>query len=206
MQDANSQKSNSLEMKPNFEVVYRGKMFEIVTWEGKPGVRFEAAVRAPGVRLLIETEKDGIKALLMTRELRREAGGHDFRLPGGKVFDSLGDLDRHRETGEDIIPIAIAAAKREGKEEAGVLSGEYTLLEISKAGASVEWDLYYFKVKNAEIGEQELEDHEKGDITVVILSAEEIFQKLSIREIKEGRSADVLWSWLQSNGFLKFEK
>jgi hypothetical protein len=81
--------------KPKFEVVYRGKMFEIVNWEGKPGVTFEAAVRAPGVRLIIETEKDGLKALLMTKEVRREATGVDFRLPGGKVFDSLEGLDKH---------------------------------------------------------------------------------------------------------------
>ncbi len=196
----------SLEMKPKFEIAYRGKMFEVVTWEGKPGVIFETAVRAPGVRLLIETEKDGMKALLMTRELRREAGGYDFRVPGGKVFDSVDELDAHRNSGDDISPIAENAARKEGKEEAGVSGGEYTALEVSKAGASVEWDLHYFKVVNADIGEQELEEHEQGDIETVIFSAEEIFEKLSKREIKEGRSADMLWSWLQNNGFIKFEK
>lgn len=199
------QKPHKLEMRPNFKIAYRGKMFEIVTWEGKPGIKFEAAVRAPGVRLLIETEKDGTKALLMTKEVRREAGGYDFRLPGGKVFDSLEELDRHRESGADIAPIAEIAAKKEGKEEAGISGGEYTPLEVSKAGASVEWDLHYFKITNTEIGEQELEEHEQGDIETVILSAKEIFEKLSKREVKEGRSADMLWSWLKDNGFLKFE-
>ncbi len=199
-------KNNKLEMRPNFEIAYRGKMFEIVTWEGKPGVKFEAAARAPGVRLIIETEKNGMKALLMTKEIRREAGGFDFRLPGGKVFDSLNELDQHRESGNDISPIAETAAKKEGKEEAGISGGEYTPIEISKAGASVEWDLHYFVVKNSEIGEQELEEHEQGDIETVILSAEEIFYKLSQREIKEGRSADILWSWLQKNDFIQFKK
>ena len=204
--ETRGQQANSLETKPKFEVAYRGKMFEIVTWEGKPGVKFEAAVRAPGVRLLIETEKGGMKALLMTREVRREAGGHDFRLPGGKVFDSLEELDQHRKTGGDITPFAEAAAKKEGKEEAGISGGEYTQIDVSKAGASFEWDLHYFMVRNAELGEQDLEEHEKGDIETIVLSAEEIFEKLSRREIKEGRSADMLWSWLRENGFIKFAK
>jgi ADP-ribose pyrophosphatase len=197
---------HSLEMKPKFEIVYRGKMFEIVTWEGKPGVKFEAAVRAPGVRLIIETEKDDLKALLMTRELRREADGYDFRLPGGKVFDSLDNLDKYRESGQKIELIAQKAAEKEGKEEAGIDSGEYSLFEVSKAGASVEWDLYYYKISNAKIGDQHLEEEELGDIETIILTSEEIFQKLSHNEIKEGRSAAMLWLWLQQNGFLKFEK
>ena len=56
-----------LEMNPQFEIAYRGKMFEVVAWEGKPGVKFEAAVRSPGVRMLIETEQDGKKGILMTK-------------------------------------------------------------------------------------------------------------------------------------------
>ena len=206
MENHMNQKNSTLEMRPNFKIAYRGKMFEIVTWEGKPGVKFEAAARAPGVRLIIETEKNGMKALLMTKEIRREADGFDFRLPGGKVFDSLDELDQHRESGKDIAPIAEIAAKKEGKEEAGISGGEYTSIEISKAGASVEWDLHYFIVKNSEIGEQELEENEQGDIETVVLSAEEIFNKLSQREIKEGRSADILWSWLQKNEFIQFKK
>lgn len=195
---------SALEMKPKFQVVYRGRMFEIVEWEGKPGVRFEAAVRAPGVRLLIETEKDGKKALLMTREVRREAGGFDYRLPGGKVFDSLDELDAYREGGSDIAPLAHAAAEKEGKQEAGIVGGEYSQAEVSKAGASVEWDLHYFTVKNAAVGKQELEESEKGDIETVVLSGEEIFEKLTKGEIKEGRSAEKLWLWLARNGYIKF--
>lgn len=193
-------------MKPKFQVTYRGKMFEVVTWEGKPGVMFEAAVRAPGVRLLIETEKNGMKALLMTQEVRREAGGVDIRLPGGKVFDSLDELDAFREKGEDIAPLAKVAAEKEGKQEAGISGGNYEEVGVSKAGASVEWDLHYFKVIGADMGEQELEENEKGDIETIILSADEIFEKLAKREIKEGRSADMLWSWLQENGFISFKK
>jgi 8-oxo-dGTP pyrophosphatase MutT (NUDIX family) len=201
-----AQPQSVLELKPNFNVVYRGKMFEIVHWEGKPGVMFEAAVRAPGVRLLIETEKNGMKALLMTKEVRREADGVDYRLPGGKVFDSLTELDAHRESGQDIAPAAKAAAEKEGREEAGVRAGDFVPAGVSKAGASVEWDLHYFEVKNAVVGEQQLEEHEKGDIETVVLSAEEIFEKLSLGEIQEGRSAEKLWIWLKKNSFITFAK
>jgi 8-oxo-dGTP pyrophosphatase MutT (NUDIX family) len=142
----------------------------------------------------------------MTKEIRREAGGADYRLPGGKVFDSLDELDSHRDSGESIEPKALLAAQKEGKEEAGISGGTFEQLEVSTAGASVEWDLHYFKVTDANIGEQELEEHEQGDIETVVLSAEEIFEKLSKREIKEGRSADMLWSWLQQNGFIQFKK
>ncbi len=195
-------------MKPKFEVVYRGKMFEVVQWEGKPGVTFESAVRAPGVRLIIETKKIGQqenkKALLMTREIRREAGGYDYRLPGGKVFDTLAELDAHRQSGADIGPFIKQTLEREGREEAGISGGNYEQIEVSHAGSSVEWDLYYFLVTGATIGDRDVAEEERGDIETVILSAEEIFEKLTNREIKEGRSADILWSWLLKNNFVSF--
>lgn len=200
----NSPQLHKLETKPKIDISYRGKMFEIVKWEGKPGVVFEAAVRAPGVRLLIEREKDGMKALLMTKEIRREAKGVDYRLPGGKVFDSLAELDAHRDSGQDIAPVAMKAAQKEGKEEAGIDGGEFAPLGVSKAGASVEWDLHYYTVKNAVIGEQDLEDGEQ--IQTVVLSAQEIFEKLSNSEVQEGRSAEKLWLWLTKNGFINFNK
>lgn len=189
---------------PSPTVVYRGKMFEVVHFEGKPGVTFEAAVRSPGVRLLIECDVDGLKGLLMTREIRREAGGVDYRLPGGKVFDSLGELDAFRNGGGDMMPEAERAAAKEGREEAGVSGGMLSFVSVARAGASVEWDLFYFQLKNAEFGDQELEETEQGDIDTVRLSAREIFDKLVAGEVQEGRSADVLWRWLATNGLMKF--
>lgn len=198
--------TNKLNLNPKFEVAYKGQMFEIVKWEGKPGRMFEAAVRAPGVRLVIECEKEGQKALLMTKELRREADGWDFRLPGGKVFDSLDELDRFREQGLNVAEKAIETAMKEGKEEAGISGGIFTPMGISKAGASVEWDLHYFLVQNADIGDQELEEYEKGTIETITLSAHEIFDALTSRKVQEGRSADILWFWLAQNGFIQFSK
>lgn len=190
---------------PGFEVVYRGKMFEIIHFEGKSKIKFEVAVRAPGTRLIIETKKDDEIALLMTKEIRRETNGYDYRLPGGKVFDSLEEYDLSKKQKDDFYLMVENGAKKEGREEAGILSGQYELIHVSRDGASVEWDLFYFVVKNAVFGEQELEEYEKGNIDIVVLNAQEIFDKLVNREIQEGRSADVLWLWLKQNGFLKFK-
>jgi 8-oxo-dGTP pyrophosphatase MutT (NUDIX family) len=183
---------------------YAGKMFNIIVWEGRPGVEFESAVRAPGVRLLIEIEKEGKKALLMTLENRHETGGYDLRLPGGKVFDSLVEFTRFNEEKGDMSVAAELAARKEGKEEAGITGGDYSLIQISKAGASVEWDLYYFRVKNALVGEQELEESEEGNIKTVQLSAQEVFQRLAQKQVREGRTATVLWEWLNENGYVNF--
>jgi 8-oxo-dGTP pyrophosphatase MutT (NUDIX family) len=142
----------------------------------------------------------------MTREIRREAGGWDYRLPGGKVFDSLDEFNKFREGGIDVAEKAKEAALNEGRQEAGITGGSVEFLELSKAGASVEWDLHYFLVTNAVIGDQDLEEVEKGDIQTVVLTGKEIFEKLVNREIKEGRSADMLWLWLEKNKIISLDK
>lgn len=197
---------SNLDLNPKFTIAYKGKMFQVVTWEGKPGVIFEAAVRSPGVRMLIEMSRDGVKGLLMTKELRREAGGFDYRLPGGKVFDSLEEFNAFKEQNKDFSEVTLSAAKKENNEEAGVVGGTYTLLEISKAGASVEWDLYYYLVEDAEIGHQNLEEHEQGDIETVFLTPPELYEKLLAREVKEGRSANMVWWWLAKNGHISLAR
>ncbi len=187
-------------------IVYQGKMFEVVRFSPKPGVEFETAIRAPGVRLLIEQTNDGVKGLIMTKELRHgiTESAWDYRLPGGKVFDSLSEFNDFRASGEDISSHAMQAAQLEAKQEVGAESGEFIYLDLAKAGGSVEWDLHYFVVKNSIIGVQELEDHEVGEIEVMFLSLEEIFEKLKNKEINEGRSADVLWRYLAQNNFITF--
>ena len=186
------------------DIKYKGKMFEVVTFSPKEGVVFETAVRAPGVRLLIEELQDGVEGILMTRELRhgRDGSTWDYRLPGGKVFDSLEEFNNAKENNLDIALCASNQAKVEARQEVGVIDGDFTQIAVAKAGGSVEWDLYYFLVQNAEISEQELEEHEKGEIEVVFLSVQEIFNKLKNKEINEGRSADVIWRWLAEKNFI----
>ncbi len=187
------------------EIKYQGKMFEVVTFSPKEGVIFETAVRAPGVRLLIEQAKGGEFGLLMTQELRRgrEESILDYRLPGGKVFDSLDEYNKAREGNIDIAEQALKQAKIEARQEVGVINGDFTPIGIARAGGSVEWDLHYFLVKNCTLGEQDLTEEEKvDDIEVVFFSVKEIFEKLKNKEINEGRSADVIWRWLADKNVL----
>jgi hypothetical protein len=90
----------------------------------------------------------------------------------------------------------------EGQQEAGISGGDYKLLKVSRAGGTIEWDLHYYLVTGATMGDQDLEETEQGDIEVITLSAEELFEKLKAGEIQEGRSADMIWHWLATNNFI----
>lgn len=188
------------------KIVYQGKMFEVIIFSPKEGVVFETAVRAPGVRLLIEQEENGEFGLLMTKELRHFRSGSvwDYRLPGGKVYDSLEEFNKEKENNADVAEYAMRAAKLEARQEVGVLEGDFSPLGIALAGGSVEWDLHYFLIKNAKLGEQDLEEHEQGEIEVKFMTAKEIFKHLKNGEIREGRSADKIWEWLEKNNFIRF--
>jgi hypothetical protein len=131
----------------------------------------------------------------MTRELRRESSGWDLRLPGGKIFDSLAEFRASDST--RITEYALVSAEREGREEAGLQSGIFRALEISHAGASVDWDLHYFLVTDAVMAAQELEESEMGNISVEFVSLEDIRRALLAGEVQEGRSAAILWRWME---------
>jgi 8-oxo-dGTP pyrophosphatase MutT (NUDIX family) len=138
---------------------YRGKLFEVVSEpieiDGKI-LEFEKVRRSPGVRLII---RDGQGDILLTREFRRELSKIDYRLPGGKVFDSLDEFNKFKETKGDIIEKAKQAALKEAKEETGFVPDLLEHHSTSRLGATVEWDLYYFLalVNRSQQGIQQLE-------------------------------------------------
>src|SRR4030043_137438 len=85
---------------------YRGQIFYLVTQPMLIGSRefeFEKVRRPPGVRLIIKSTSGKI---LLTREFRNETGNWDFRLPGGKVFDSIVEYDSALRDGQDIGALA----------------------------------------------------------------------------------------------------
>ena len=99
------------------EIVYKWKIFEVVKQPMKVGEKrifFEIARRSPGVRLIIIKDDK----MLITREFRSEINCYDYRLPGGKVFDTLDEYNEHLSA--DLLPFAIDAAKKECKEEVGI--------------------------------------------------------------------------------------
>jgi ADP-ribose pyrophosphatase len=120
-----------------------GKLFELVHIAQPDGRVFEVARRAPGVRVIIADHPN--KKVLLTKEFRRELNDWDYRLPGGKVFDTLKEYEAFRQSGKDMLEPATAKAKAEAAEEAGMVIDDVTLFKKSTLGATVEWDLYVFE-------------------------------------------------------------
>lgn len=125
------------------KVIAKGKIFELVQTEQSDGRVFEVARRAPGVRIIIADRALG--RVMLTKEFRSELNAYDYRLPGGKVFDTLDEFEAHRAQGDIILDAAELKAKGEGAEEAGIDITKVELFRKSTLGATVEWDLYVFE-------------------------------------------------------------
>ncbi len=175
-------------------VTYQGKIVEVVEFASSDGEKtFEKARRAPGIRLIIPIGTDEI---LLTHEHRQEVGGYDFRLPGGKVFDTLGEYNDFLRSGTDVLIPAIAKAEEEARQEAGITVQTLSHFHTSTLGATMEWDLYYFVAENHVEGSQELEDGE--EIEVVKVSRDEAHDMCLDGRVSEERSALVLLRYLSS--------
>lgn len=138
-------------------IVYRGKILEVVQQPIKIGDKdmiFESARRSPGIRLIIKRGNQ----MLLTKEFRSELNDWDFRLPGGKVFNTLEQYNAFLATGKDIQHPAQEAAIREAQEEAAIIPISIEFFAESKSGATITWDLLYFIVTDfEELSEQTLE-------------------------------------------------
>ena len=140
-------------------ILATGRIIELYEkeWEIDGRIKlFENARRPPGVRLIFEQDKK----ILLTKEFRGEHTSFDYRLPGGKVFDRIADMKAY--TGE-MLEAARDAAIIEAKEECGMVvkRENIELFSISHCGATIEWDLYYFVIrefeqtKSQDLGEDE---------------------------------------------------
>jgi ADP-ribose pyrophosphatase len=176
------------------KIIYQGRILEIVEEETeKDGLKrtFEFVRRAPGVRLIIPKD-DGI---LLSKEHRREVNGYDYRLPGGKVYDTLVEYNSALAAKVDMAEAAKAAAIKEASEEVGIKITDLSLFHKSIYGATVGWDLYYFIVHKYDEDVQHLEDDE--DITIEHISREEAEKMCLDGRIGEERSALVLLRYLK---------
>ncbi len=175
------------------KITHQGSIIEVVQREveqnGKTKV-FEFARRSPGTRLIIS--KDG--KILLTKEFRHELDGYDYRLPGGKVYDTLGEYNAALASGTDIAEAAKRAALKEAREEVGVEASGAEFLHKSVCGATVVWDLFYFVITEFTQAEQELEDGE--DITAGWYTPEQVRAMCMSGEVSEERSALVLLRYL----------
>ena len=150
---------------------------------------FEKFRRPPGTRLIIISPDNKI---LITKEYRQETDSLDMRLPGGKVRDSLDEYNQLISSGKDIIEAAAEAAKKEALEETGLILNKIDLLTVAGAGATVDWDLYYFICHDysKNIVGQHLEQGE--DIEITWASPEDIIKAVKNGNMREWRSVGVL--------------
>ena len=151
--------------------------------------------RAGGKRGIIVKDN----SILITKEYRTELDDYDYRLPGGKVFDTLEDYKNAIKNDSDLLECAIHAAKKECIEETGLIADQLDLFKISKAGATVEWDLYYFITYNP-VENENGQMLEAGEIIKPDwYSFEEVRQLCLDGKIKEDRTLGVLLTFLEKN-------
>jgi len=176
---------------PGETIPFRGIIGEIVHTKQSNGRVFEKYRRPPGTRLIIVSPDNKI---LVTKEHRHETGGIDLRLPGGKVRDTLDSYHELLTSGQDMIEAASEAATAEALQETGLIIHNPEFVTKANAGATVEWDLYYFRVKDYEESPdgQQLEHGE--DIEVTWATPDEIKTAIANGEMKEWRSIGVLMS------------
>ncbi len=178
----------------SWKTVFAGDLLAIEKHDEKG---FERAVRPPGVRLILKNTEG---KFLLTKEFRRELNSHDYRLPGGKVYDTLKEYLAVRGNEASLQEAVTRAAKLEAKQETGV--DEIHDLQIffrSTAGASVEWDLYYLTGDIGAISEQELEEDEKErGIDVGFYTKEQVLEMLQSGAITEDRTVGVLFRYLSA--------
>jgi 8-oxo-dGTP pyrophosphatase MutT (NUDIX family) len=175
------------------KITHQGKIIEVVQEtideNGKTKV-FEFARRSPGTRLIIPS---GDK-IFITKEFRREVKGYDYRLPGGKVYDTLEEYNKALESGVNIEAAAKRAAIKEAKEEVGIEVKDIALIHKSVCGATVVWDLFYFVVNDFTQTQQNLEEGE--EIQIELIGREELKKMCLDGLVGEERSALVLLRFL----------
>jgi len=194
-------KNNSPKPIGNEDVVFQGKIIEIVQQkmdEGGKTKTYEFARRSPGTRLIIISPDHRV---LLTKEYRLELKDWDYRLPGGKVFDSLAEYNSFLKTGKDIITSAIEAAKREADEEVGLKVEEISHFVTSPCGATMRWDLYYYLVTKFTEHTQNLGQGE--NIETNWFSFDQVKEICLSGQMSEDRSAAVLLRYLHQIGVLK---
>ncbi len=151
--------------------------------------------RPPGVRALILNKNDNQK-ILLSKEFRYELDKWDYRLPGGKVFDTL-DLYKEAIARNDVQKYVEESVAKEVLEEVGLIVKSQKLLKISHDGAGVIWDLFYYEIKDYEesLDGAHLEENEFVE-GYVWKSFDEIIKMCIEQKINEERTVGVLLSYI----------
>lgn len=187
-----------------FQVLNRieKKCFEVSGKKVEKEIQYELVRRSPGVRALISSGN----RILINREYRYELDAWDYRLPGGKVFDSMEEYADALEEGriQDAIE---ARLKQEMLEEADIQIKDFRLMEISRCGFTVEWDLYYFFIDIFQILPTFYDDNaEKNEYEYIEhcwMEYSEVYKLCLEGKISEKSSAFIVLKYLLENNMDK---
>ena len=178
---------------------FKGKLVEVIDREfelfknGKiENFKIEIARRPPGVRLIIVKDQQ----MLLTKEFRSELEDWDYRIAGGKIFETLDEYLLFVDNADLIIEKSLEAVKNEGLEEAGIIVKNQSLFYKSTSGATMEWDLYYYIVDDFEITQKGNETEFAEIIYPEWHSFDEIIEMCLDGRIKEDRTIGVLLKFL----------
>ncbi len=170
---------------------------EFVIEGEKRNIKRTMVRRPPGIRALIIDKHN--KKILLSKEFRYELNGWDYRLPGGKVFDSLKDY-KESIIRNDVLEHVEATVPKEVLEEVGLVIHNPKLLKVSKDGAGVIWDLYYYEITDYEISQNgpQLEENELVD-GYVWKDYKEIIELCVQHKIHEDRTVGMLLTYILEN-------
>lgn len=182
-------------------ILFTGKIGAMVAYpvlvdfgEGYTEKTFEKFVRPPGTRII--AVRDG--KILLNKERRLELDGFDWRLPGGKVFDTFAEFEPYA-LGKQTIPeeMILEAAAKELHEEAHLRAASMNVFAKAACGATVTWDLYYTVATDIS---DEVSVHEEGEEieAAVWYTFEQIEQMCKSGEIGEGRTVSALLRYIES--------
>tara|TARA_B100000315_G_C14593587_1_gene597392 strand:+ start:8555 stop:9109 length:555 start_codon:yes stop_codon:yes gene_type:complete len=178
----------------NVKVVFEGNIFQVIQETKKHGehtINMEYVKRAPGVRVIVVKDNK----ILLNEEIRHHPEGLDYRIPGGKVYDSLIDFKKALDDKVDLKKAAEIAGIREIEEETGHHVKNLKFHHISQGGASIHFELYFFTTSDCNKTVQKLEPGEQ--IKPVWKSYDEVKEMCYKKEIKEDISAAVLLRFLK---------
>ncbi len=177
--------------------LYTGKLLQIIqrkieySKNGEVGhFNAEIALRPPGVRCMVVMND----SILLTKELRHELGAYDFRLPGGKVFDTINDYLPFVDA--DIKRNVEDAVIKELIEETGIIAHKIRHIHTSQCGASIIWDLHYYEISQFEYNEGGAENESGEIIYPEWKTFQEVEQMCLNGQISEDRTVAVLLKYL----------
>ncbi|MGN1275615.1 MAG: NUDIX hydrolase [Floccifex sp.] len=176
--------------------VFEGDLFQVIhkfqheefSVSGKKvlkDLKYEMVRRPPGVRaLIVKSDK-----ILLSKEFRYELHDWDYRLPGGKVYDSNEQFNLSMKNNSITVDVENALIK-EIREEVNINVIDYELLHISKSGLTVEWDLYYFLIRRfEELQDGSIQKSEYEYINRCWVDFDTALDLCLNRKVSEGRSA-----------------